>query len=289
MKIEDALTELYGLPPGDFIVARNKLAKSAKADGDAALAKSISALKKPTLGAWLVNTMVRELAGEMDQLLALGEQFREAQAEFAGDELRALDKQRRQLVSSLVSQGRILGRPLGHKISEQTARDVENTLRAALADATAAQAVRTGALLDTFTSSGVEPISLEGLVAVPLTAEASSQLTPATSKPAKKPAGPSKELQAARETLNKTRAELVDAEAIREETAGASSDAEAAHAEAAERVRRLRAELRDAERDETMTAREAQSAAKEAGKAQRGHDAATRAVQRASSRVEELS
>ena len=71
----------------------------AKADGDKALAKEIGALPKPSAAAWVCNLLVREHREEIENLVELGTLLREAQENLAGDQLRALDVQRRQLVT----------------------------------------------------------------------------------------------------------------------------------------------------------------------------------------------
>ena len=54
---DDELDTLYWVPPDAFTAERTKLAKAAKQRGDAAAAKRISAARKPTTAAWIVNRL----------------------------------------------------------------------------------------------------------------------------------------------------------------------------------------------------------------------------------------
>jgi electron transfer flavoprotein alpha subunit len=74
--------------------------------------------------------------------------LREATATPSGEQLRELSRQQRQLVFALVQQARRLARTAGRKVSEDTARGLEDTLRAALADPEAAEALTAGRLTE---------------------------------------------------------------------------------------------------------------------------------------------
>ena len=85
MSLEDVADRLYGLPPEEFTAARTAAAKADRENG-----KAINALKKPTVGAWLVNSLARAEPDLLDQLLALGPALAEAQRGGQGDALRQL-------------------------------------------------------------------------------------------------------------------------------------------------------------------------------------------------------
>ncbi len=168
MSVEEVAAELYGLAPEDFTATRNARAKEAKAAGDTELAAVVQRLRKPTTAAWLLNLLVRRHRDEVEQVLALGAQLRAAQGTLSGDDLRALDRQRRQLTHAVSEQARALGREAGRRVGEQVVTEVEETLRAAMADATAGAALSTGLLTDTFSSTGLDAVDLTGLVALPV-------------------------------------------------------------------------------------------------------------------------
>ena len=102
--LDEVADELYAVPPEEFIALRTARQDEAKADGDKALAKEIGALPKPSAAAWACNLLVREHREEIEGLVELGDLLREAQENLAGDQLRALDVQRRQLLTALTRQ-----------------------------------------------------------------------------------------------------------------------------------------------------------------------------------------
>ncbi len=166
MGIEDVADELYGLPPEEFTAARNTRAKAAKDDGDRELAAAVTALRKPTAGAWLLNQLVRQHRGEVDAVLELGIRLRAAQGTLGAADLRALDEQRRQLTRAVARQAVAIAVSAGRKVSTQVAADVEETLRSAMVDPDAGAALATGLLTDTFSSNGLEPVDVARVVAL---------------------------------------------------------------------------------------------------------------------------
>ncbi len=158
--------DLYALTPEEFTPARNALARDTKPD-DAGLAKDILLLRKPTPAAWLVNALVRHRRDDVEDALALGTSLREAQAELDRDELQRLTVQRRQLVSALARDGAALAGELGHPVSAGVVEEVAQTLQAAMSDAAASEALRSGRLLRPLTASGFDPVDLDGAVAAP--------------------------------------------------------------------------------------------------------------------------
>src|SRR5262249_28758146 len=146
VSLDEIAWELYGLLPAEFTAARNARAKEAKQAGDRDLAAAITALGKPTMVGWLANQLIRQYPDEMHALLELGESLREATASLAGDQLRELSRQQRQVVYALVHQARGLASAAGHPASEDTARGLEETLHAALADPAAASQLAAGRL-----------------------------------------------------------------------------------------------------------------------------------------------
>jgi len=148
--------ELYGGLPADFTPQRAAAEKAAKADGDKDLAAAVKNLKKPSVGAWAVNLLVRRETEQIDQVLTLAESLRAAAAALDGAELRALTKQRRQLTSALSTRARQLALEHGNRLTQAVADQVEGTLNAAMLDAGAADAVRTGMLVTTLSATGVD-------------------------------------------------------------------------------------------------------------------------------------
>lgn len=146
MGLEEVAEELYGLAPGAFVAARTIREKEARSAGDRELAAGIRALGKPSTAAWLVNQLVRQRPEAVLPLLDLGAGLRAAAAALDGPQLRELDRRQYQLVNALVRIARSIGAAAGQPVSPDTARAVEDTVRAALADDEVAGSVRAGRL-----------------------------------------------------------------------------------------------------------------------------------------------
>jgi hypothetical protein len=151
--IEAIADELYGLPPDEFTAARTRYEKEAKAAGNKDDAARIHALAKPSVTAWLANQLVRSHRSELEPLLELGGALRDATQNLDGDQLRELSRQQQKVMYALVQQARALARAAGRSMSEDAARALEDTLRAALADEHAAGLLLAGHLTDALHSS----------------------------------------------------------------------------------------------------------------------------------------
>ncbi|MCS5735492.1 hypothetical protein [Herbiconiux daphne] len=165
--LEEVAHELYGLLPGDFTAARNQRASDAGKGGDRPLGASIRRLAKPSVAAWAVNALVRHRADEVDDLLELGERLRTAQDELDRDAIQSLGRDRQRSLAAIGRSARTLGDELGVPVSESAAIEVQQTLQAAMGDPAAAAAVQSGMLVRTFAGSGLDPVDLEGAVALP--------------------------------------------------------------------------------------------------------------------------
>jgi hypothetical protein len=150
-----AADELYGVLPAEFVATRKRLAQEAKRDGDAALAKRIGALRRPTLSAWAVNLLRRSAASELDELLDVGAEMRSAWS--SGSGLRDLEQRRAGLVGSLVRTAGELAAEAGGPLREQAVREVEDTLQAATVDADIAGEVHEGRLSQPRSHTGFVP------------------------------------------------------------------------------------------------------------------------------------
>ncbi|MET7620405.1 hypothetical protein [Streptomyces sp. NPDC005408] len=164
MDLESIANELYGLPPEDFIDARNQHAAAARTTGDRELAGKIGALRRPTLSAWAGNRLVRGRPDAVAGLLRLGEGLREAHQELDPEQLRELSSQQHRLIGELVRQARRLAAEAGHPLSDAAQREVEGTLHAVLADPQAAQEWASGRLVKPLTPPvGFPPAAASGV------------------------------------------------------------------------------------------------------------------------------
>ncbi len=146
---------LYGLVPKEFTAARDARAKEARAAGERALAGRIAALRRPTVSAWLVNTLVRARPADVEALVALGAGLREAQAELSGADLRRLSGRRSEAVGELTREAEQLARSEGQPASAAALEEVTGTFEAALAGPEASAALREGRLTVALRYSGL--------------------------------------------------------------------------------------------------------------------------------------
>jgi hypothetical protein len=149
------IRRMYEAPPDGFVAARTAAIADAKKAGDTAAVKRLTALRKPTVAAWLVNLLALRKPELIAELVDLATALRTAQRTLQGDQLRELSNQRRQIVSALVNEARKLAvaedRTLAGKLP---LGEVEATLTAALAEPEIAAQVRTGRLVRAATYAG---------------------------------------------------------------------------------------------------------------------------------------
>ncbi|MDP9427681.1 MAG: hypothetical protein M3Q47_01845, partial [Actinomycetota bacterium] len=153
--LDEVADELYAVPPGEFVAVRKQRQDDARAAGDRTLAREIGALPKPTAAAWVCNLLMREQRAEIEGLVELGDLLRQAQEDLAGDQLRALDRQRSQLLTALTRQATVLAREHGVRVGGTVETQVADTLRAAMADPQAGQALLSGRLTGAMSYSGL--------------------------------------------------------------------------------------------------------------------------------------
>jgi hypothetical protein len=129
---DDVLDELYWVKPDGFTALRNRLAAAAKQRGDNGAAKRISAARKPTTAAWVVNRLALAHKQTMQRLADLGERLRAAHAAMDGYRIRELSLEQRGLIDELA---RTAFKAAELKNPSAAVRDdVVGTLQAAIAD-----------------------------------------------------------------------------------------------------------------------------------------------------------
>lgn len=152
----DLVDALYTAHPDSFVPARDEAVASARAAGDAAAAREIAKLRKPTIAAWLVNLLAIRRPDLVAELVELSAALRSAQRELRGPQLRELSAQRRGVVSALVAQAQDLATDANAGVSagKLPLSEVEATLNAALSDVDVADQVRSGRLVRAATYAG---------------------------------------------------------------------------------------------------------------------------------------
>ncbi|MDE3087212.1 MAG: hypothetical protein KGJ77_10660 [Acidobacteriota bacterium] len=155
MTLDEAADELYRLPLPEFTTTRDARAAEAARAGDRELSAAIKKLRKPTTGAWLANLLAHARPDDVGRLIDLGAALRSAQGRLAGDDLRRLSQQRRELVSGLSAEATRLARDAGTAAGEAAVGELEETLEAALSDEAAAEALRSGRLTARLAHAGL--------------------------------------------------------------------------------------------------------------------------------------
>lgn len=173
MGLREIAQTLYVGDPAGFIAGRN--AAAATAD-DKALAKEIRGLRKPSASAAAVNALVHDHGDLVDDILAVGDRMREAFADRDRDAIRSLTAERQRLLQKAL-------RSAG-PLSAAVQREVEDTLQAAVIDAAAAAAVRSGMLVRAIESTGVDQVDVTDAVALPVDVDAPAPPRPARKEPA---------------------------------------------------------------------------------------------------------
>jgi hypothetical protein len=130
--IKEALDELYGVTPDQFIAKRKELVAALKALPDPETASAVSQSRKPTVAAWIVNSLSLQDPTVAEQLYGLGNRLRAAQEALDADELRTLSNERHRLISEISRRALAL---TGRRNASVTLHDeVRATFNAAVAD-----------------------------------------------------------------------------------------------------------------------------------------------------------
>jgi hypothetical protein len=128
----DELDVLYEVKQDEFTALRTKLAAAAKQRGDTDTARQISAARKPTAAAWVVNRLALRDRDIRTRLAGLGERLKDAHSAMDGERIRALSTEQRRLVDDVARAAFEEA-----EIADPSAAlrdDVTGTLQAAIAD-----------------------------------------------------------------------------------------------------------------------------------------------------------
>ncbi len=128
----DRLRDLFGVPPAEFVAARDALAKELRAGRREAEASEVASLRRPTAPVWAVNQLARRAPAEVEELLDSSERVQKAQLRGAGgDELRAAMAGQRAALAKLERGAEQVLRGAGLQASPGAIRTVQSTLQAA--------------------------------------------------------------------------------------------------------------------------------------------------------------
>ncbi|MDT5010554.1 MAG: hypothetical protein QOH57_2171 [Mycobacterium sp.] len=250
---DDELDELYWVKPEDFTAVRTRLAKAAKERGDGQGAKGISASRKPTTAAWVINRLAISHTQTKRHLTDLRDKLRAAHSALEGGRIRELTREQRKLVDQLAATAFEAA-----EIADPSAAlrdDVTGTLQAAVADPDVTE--RLGRLAKPERWSGFGDFG------------ASLPETPAEDEPVE-----DGEARAQREETERARTDLAAAEKAKDEAGEALSD--------------RKAELQEARRRLAEAQRAVEAAEEAHEEAKRARDDAVGAVKHAGAALKRL-
>jgi len=261
---EEAEARLLGVAPGDFVATRNELVRALRAQGDAAGARAIAAMRKPSLALWAIDQLGRRFRAQVDELLAAGAALRTAQVHDP-EGFRAAVAEERRLVATLAERAGAVLESAGHPASEATIERIRRTLRAAAAASDQErERLRLGTLLaeiepagfaQAFAALGMPEEGAPAQAVVPQVATARARQKPqrgeepAATAPTKRAVRLSAEAHAAGERLERHRAE-------QERAAAAEREARRLRGEMASLERQAVAQRRLVERAQAALRRE---------------------------------
>jgi hypothetical protein len=217
-----AKAELYTCDPDEFMARRQELAAHAREAGEAAEAKQIGALRKPTRSAWVVNRLVRADPRVTARLAELAAELRDAGRSMDGGRIRELSAARARLVDELTRQA-LDGLPAP---AAAVREEVTATLDAALADPGVAANLGSLVRAAHWAGFGLDP----------------GTTAPAPPVKAKKPAP----VEPSAERERRHREKIMEAERAVAEADRAADAANAAERQLEDAVRRLEGELAQA-------------------------------------------
>jgi hypothetical protein len=138
---DSRLDELYRGPPDRFVAARDQLAKDMRSAGESEEAARVKKLRRPTVAAWIINRAALEAGDQVEEFAAASGALEQAQrrAVEGGDEgaseWRAAAAREREAIAGVLAVAERLARDAGQGPSGKAMELVEETLRAAAADA----------------------------------------------------------------------------------------------------------------------------------------------------------
>jgi DNA repair exonuclease SbcCD ATPase subunit len=279
-----AADQLYAADPADFTDRRRDLVAQARAAGDKDAARAITALRRPTRAAWVVNRLARTDPRGVARLTGLGDELRAAESALDGGQLRELSRARRELLAELTRQA--LAEAGVSDPPDALEQEVSGTLSAALADPGVAAEVAAAQLV-----KAVPPGGFGFGPALAGAGPSPGSGTQPRPEPRPEPSPPprvsrrkadEKQRAAERERADRERAERARAELERQREAISQAEqtlaeadrtVDAAHEAEEDRestVRRLETQLEDAQdalADAKRRSREARTAQRQARKA----------------------
>lgn len=122
---------LADVPPAQFVAARDALVRELRAQGKAAEARTVAALRRPSVPVWVVNQLARRDPAAVDKLIDVTRRLAAAQA--GGGGLRELMEEQRKLLAGLSADAEKVLAEAGVRGAPELERRVRATLQGAAA------------------------------------------------------------------------------------------------------------------------------------------------------------
>jgi hypothetical protein len=292
LEFEQIADELYGLLPDEFISARDEHITRAKAERHRELARDLGRLRRPTQTGWLVNQLWRDQREQVEELLALADDFGAAMAAGDGKQLQALTITRREMEGRLVRRATDLAADAGVPAGADMLREVQETLGAALVSGEAADQVRSGRLVRPLSYSGFGPGFAAGQVTSATSARkartkgttATAGATPKGAK-AERAAVPDVRRAAAERDLADAQEAMSAAEEELAERSRAADRADDEYATLSGRLAELRERVRELDQQVVAAKQTAAREKRRKDQAEKAYERARAGVERAEKRV----
>ncbi|WP_151526300.1 hypothetical protein [Serinicoccus kebangsaanensis] len=157
-----AVSAVYAVAPADFVATRKEWVARLRSEGRKEVATEVGALRKPSVSAAAVNSLVRADDPVAGALRDVGARLRHAQSAMDAASLAGLRADRDALLAAWVAAVRThAGAPLTSAVEGE----VRDTAVAALADADATEVVLSGALTRCLSYSGFGEVDVADAVA----------------------------------------------------------------------------------------------------------------------------
>jgi hypothetical protein len=270
--VDRALDELAAVPPRDFAKARAALVARLKREGAQDAAKTVAAMRRPTMALWAVNRLALDAKDTIDALIETTQQMKSAQLGRSGSaaELAAATARQRALLAELSRRAEDLLSNAGGRGSQTLLRQIATTLIAGASDDETRELLRKGRL-----DRELEPLGFDVFGGAMPATRGDRIETPAPSSP-----GPARPIA----TIEPDRRQQRDAERA-ERRAQAEQEAKRRRAEALAEIERLRGAL-DQATDRVARAKEDMERSAEAVRdAMRTESGARRALADAEKRL----
>ena len=160
--LQQAAWEVYGVAPSDFVTTRTRWVKELRSRKQREAAKSVAALRKPSVSAAAINALVRAQDQAADHLREVGTRMRHAQSALDAEGLAALRGERDEVLRNWVAAA---GTHASGPLTAAVESEVRDTAVAALADGAAAEVVMSGMLTRALSYSGFGEVDVSDAVA----------------------------------------------------------------------------------------------------------------------------